>query len=528
MVGQLVLLKWRLVANAVRTDARRAVGLALATLLLAGAATYLGWQLWRAGRPLSDPAAGELSLWAVSLAWVAWALLPVLLFPLDEGLDPARFIHLPIDRFRLLAGLVFAGLVTPSAVIPLAVVGTSALLFGPSPMALPAVAGSLLLFSLSAQALSLAVSAVMRSRHWRDLVVLVVAGLGITGFVVHQLISRVVASRGLESALLSHPLSPWTLLVPPANFQGAVVAWTSGDPVAGLIHLGAGAAWLLLLGTVWLALLERLSTDPEPPPASAGIRRRGLVSRWWWSPLMVMTRKELRTYRRDPRMRAVWTGGLVFLGILGAWLALGMTTMEILRRSQWLVPTTGFVVLLIGQPITLNQLGWERQAGAFLFALPLRAGTVLAGKNLATVVALALETAVLGILAAALTGGWDRLPLLAAFMATATGCLLAVGNLVSVIAPLRLPPPGTDIFAQASEQGCLALAAQLTGFFVTAVLLIPPASALALAEMGVLHRGMVAGGALIWGGSIYLVATLLAARLLHRRTPETLAAVVPD
>ena len=54
---------------------------------------------------------------------------------------------------------------------------------------------------------------------------------------------------------------------------------------------------------------------------------------------------------------------------------------------------------------------------------------------------------------------------------TAIGCQLAVGNIVSVLAPLRLPDMGTDLFAQATEQGCLAITAQMVSFFIIGLLI---------------------------------------------------------
>ena len=102
------------------------------------------------------------------------------------------------------------------------------------------------------------------------------------------------------------------------------------------------------------------------------------------------------------------------------------------------------------------------------------------GKNLATASALALEAIVLSIIFAAFSDGWAMLGYAPFLIATAILCQLAVGNIVSVLAPMRLPPMGTDLFAQATEQGCLALVSQMGAFAVIGVLMIPPASGFTL------------------------------------------------
>ncbi len=138
------------------------------------------------------------------------------------------------------------------------------------------------------------------------------------------------------------------------------------------------------------------------------------------------------------------------------------------------------MVLFVGLPIALNQFGWERNAASYIFAMPIKPRHLLLGKNLAIGLGLIrrdpfpLSTACdhqrrLGRLAhgAGPLAGCDRRP---------TGR----GQPGLVITPLRLPREGTDIFAQATEQGFLALIAQLTSFLVIGLLLVPPSVAVVL------------------------------------------------
>jgi hypothetical protein len=84
---------------------------------------------------------------------------------------------------------------------------------------------------------------------------------------------------------------------------------------------------------------------------------------------------------------------------------------------------------------------------------------------------------------------------------------------------------GTDVFSQASEHGCLAIASQLVSFFMIGLLMIPPAVAFTLVEaFGATRFSLwqVSVGSVLYGVIIYLVALKLASMLLRRRLPEVL------
>ena len=83
-----------------------------------------------------------------------------------------------------------------------------------------------------------------------------------------------------------------------------------------------------------------------------------------------------------------------------------------------------------------------------------------------------LEATAVSIAFSYYVGSTQYLTLLPPLMVTAVLAQLAVGNVVSAVTPLRLPDPGTDVFSQASEQGCLAIGSQLIGFFVIGLSLV--------------------------------------------------------
>ena len=102
---------------------------------------------------------------------------------------------------------------------------------------------------------------------------------------------------------------------------------------------------------------------------------------------------------------------------------------------------------------------------------------------------------------------------------------------MSVVTPLRLPPPGTDLFAQATEQGCLALGSQLVAFGFIGALMVLPASAMVLVS-GALStdipsrfKVLFTAGTFFYGIVIYLVGLWMANAYLRRRVPEMVSAV---
>ena len=182
-------------------------------------------------------------------------------------------------------------------------------------------------------------------------------------------------------------------------------------------------------------------------------------------------------------------------------------------------------MLFVGLPIALNLFGWERNAASYLFVLPVKPHQLLLGKNMAVGTALAIETALLTIGLTLFTGQLRWVYMVVPLTVAAIGCQMAVGNLISVLTPLRLPREGTDVFAQSTEQGCLAIISQTASFFMIGLLLIPPASMMVLTvDYGeVIEPWVTTLFAIFWGLGLYLISLFISSRLLKRRMPEVLA-----
>lgn len=533
MAARLVGLKWRLLINGLRHDVQRRVGLPLLVGFLAYGSWWLGSNYWATGQTLTGAELAEFSAWAALLAWLVWSTLPVLLFPVDEVLSPEKLALLPISDSKLVLGLLGAGIVTPPIVAPLVLTVTNLRLFITPASAVIAVAASLVLLAhlvVGAQGFSALVTMVLRSARGRDLVFLVIGGLGFSGFLLQQLIATAIGEFGVGGAAAQYPISRFMWLIPPVGAQTAIADAAAGDLLGAAVGLAVSTAWLAIAIRLWLAAIKRLVTTPEAPIRQTRTRSTTAFDRIGWGATGVVAAKELRFYLRDPRMRMVWTGGVVFLGILGGSIALGSTQLNSLQDNPALTMAAPAVVLFIGLPIALNQFGWERNAASFLFALPIRPLTMLLGKNLATGIALAAEATLLSLIFAFFTNGWAFLVYVPPLIITAICCQLAVGNLVSVLTPLRLPPPGTDLFSQATEQGCLALGSQLVAFAGIGLIMVLPAAVMVLVSglFGTppldLRIGLTAA-VLVYGLVFYALGLWGANSVLRRRLPEMVSAV---
>lgn len=525
MARRLLWLKSRLLWNGLKADRQRRVGLPLIMGLIGWLAVYLSRRHLSAFATLGPEAAAEFAAWTALAFYLVWVTLPVVIFPIDEHLDPAQFALSPASGPALIGGLAAASLLSPSIVMPFTAVSVN--VYEWRSVGVVAVFASVLFVALlvvSGQLFTVTISSILRSRRGRDLSVLIITGIGLTAFSAQSIVRSSVDRLGLEGAVTSYPVSGFSYLLPPVAIQRIITDAAAGRAVSAISHTVVAVAWIGLLAFAWHRILQRSLTTPEhsPEPKRNGRGAAGLVGRRGWSPTLVMARKEFRFYLRDPRQRLVWTGAAIFVGLALASILLGTSTVASIRDSGWLPLASPALVMFVGLPIALNLFGWERNAASFLFVMPTRARRLLLGKNLAAATALGLETIVLAAIVAAVTDAWGVMPLVPSMAACAILCQLAVGNMVSVITPLRLPREGTDVFAQATEQGCLAIGAQMVSFFLIGVLLIPPASVATLTvSFGqTISPWILAVFAPLWGMVFYGISLFLAGRILERRLPE--------
>lgn len=527
MVRDLVWLKARLTWNGIRSDVQRRIGFPVATLLLTGAGWYLATSLLETAPTLDSPRALANYLgWAAMVFFAGWVTLPVVIFPLDENLDPQQLAMMPMTDRQLVTGLAAASFVAPATVVPIVTLGANAsVLAGGWWMILPASLVYIGLLAVGSQLFSAAISAILRTRRGRDVATFLILGIAAGSFFAYRSISETIEEVGLESAVLGTPIMDWAFAIPPVAAQRAMVEAADGRPFPALAYLAAATLGLLALAWVWERLTNWMLTTPKEGSRPAARARRSGMATGPWGVVPTLARKELRFYVRDPRQRLVWTGTVIFVGLAIAGTVMGSAGFFNIRRFEWAPLAAPVMVLFVGLPIALNLFGWERNAASYLFVLPPKAHQMLLGKNLAVAIALAIETALLAIGLSAFTGFWRLTWLVIPLAVAAIGSQLAVGNIVSVLTPLRLPREGTDVFAQSTEQGCLAIISQTVSFFTIGLLLVVPASVMALTvSFGeVIEPWLAALICVAWGGVVYSLSLWVGSALLRRRLPEVMA-----
>lgn len=522
MVREIVGLKARLFWNGLRSDRQRQIGLPFILGLIGWLALAVGGRHRRLLATIAEANLPDYLAWAGLICFVAWVALPIIVFPVDENIDPQQLAVLPIPRPTLITGLTGASFVSlPMLGLLWVTLLTLAHDWRAVPFTLIAAAAYLVLLVIGSQALSTVMSAIVRSRRGRDLAMLLVMGIGLASFAGFQAVRITVNRLGVETAVATYPLADWWWLVAPSAPARAIAAAWNGEWLMAAVALVVTAVWIGGLGLIWERILNHMLVTPTQEGSRSTLRGRRGMERGGWSPAVVIARKELRFYLRDPRQRLVWTGTVIFVGLAVAALVVGAEGFIRFRAREWLPLLAPVLVLMVGLPIALNQFGWERNAASYLFALPASPRSLIVGKNLAAAIGLSAETVFLGALFAWFSS-WEWIGLVPALAIAAILCLLAVGNVVSVLTPLRLPREGTDMFAQASEQGLLALLSQMISFFMIGLLLVIPASVavLTVAYFQAIPPWFTVAFALAWGSLWYAASVWVAAWLLGRRVPE--------
>ena len=264
MAWLFVKLKLRLMTGALRGNGGsvRAVGLVLA--ILGGLYVMpIGFGLLASlhGRPL----AGDITVVVFTVAFVGWAVLPLLAFGTDETLDPARLALLPLSRRTTITGLFAAALTGIGPLVTFVVLlGTvAAAATGPASVAvgLLAVALELALCVTGSRALTTAFSGLLRSRRGRDLGI--VAGALLTFAVVG---GNIALQRSLLIGTFGKSLGTLARIVrwaPPGMVAHAIGDAARGNYLAALPELAVGAVTVAALLWVWMTVLGRALISPD-------------------------------------------------------------------------------------------------------------------------------------------------------------------------------------------------------------------------------------------------------------------------
>ncbi|MFG1703481.1 hypothetical protein ACFLIM_09835 [Nonomuraea sp. M3C6] len=506
-------LKIRLLAGNLRGDLQRKLGF-IFTLIIATGLAALGFFLMSLLRLAPDDIAASLVIVLFTFFLVAWMIVPLMAFGLDDTLDPARLSLFPLRTRELAVGMFTASvtgvwpaamlIVTFGALVGLAT-GVGGFLLG-----VPAVLLQFALCVVTSRLITTSLSSALRTRRGRD--VLAVAALFV---VVLAQLPNLVMNRGFgDPAAMLHQMAGVFRWTPPGMAAHAI----ADGGLVGLAELVFLAVLVVALGWLWIKALGRALVTPDVSTQASSVRREsGLVDRFVPDgPLAAVVTKELKYIRREPRFRVGWFSAIVVTIVLAFSLTRGAGGAEPLPI---VLTTIGALMIALQSSNTFGIDGRSLWMNAVVFGSERGLGTDLAGRHLANAliampllgviaVAIGLFTGHPTMIVPALLSGWGAL-----------GIGLGVSSLTSVVVPYTLPERMNAFSGAAPGQGGQAFAASIGSMLGIALLSLP------FVVPVVFGLYWVCVAAPFYGLLIEALGRRLAAKIGFARMPELLGAV---
>lgn len=487
--------------------------------------------------------ADHLLFAVLALLWLLWAMLPLMQYSLNEGLDVTKLQAYPLSRAEQMLALLLATILDPSTLALVALYIPVVIGWHASPLAVTVTVCALLLayaHTVTISQLSLAaLMGLLRSRRYRDIALIVVGVGGSSLSLVLQILFRSVHFEHMQS-VLDAPIGAYLQWLPPGMAARAILLGGQHQFLLAAVWLGGMALLLLALVFLWARLLEHGITSAEAGGHSRARRSRLHVAatrqatrsrarRWQLipEPVRAIAGKDLRYMRRDPQLTAALLSAmfplvLIFLPRLYA-RGGGLSGAGAIGPAQVLLASLPaiFVVLTLGT----NALGLERQGLQTLILFPVSARHLLLGKNLATLtVAITAQTVVTCALGA-IASAWNLVPVSLGAGLGGLLIILGCGNLMSVWLPFRVRQMRTGSGEAAAEAGCLRTVLTMGSMICGLLLLVPIAVAVIVPLFnGVPHDlWLTVPACLLYGLAFHAITTLFAGRHLERHVPEILA-----
>jgi ABC-2 type transport system permease protein len=540
-VALFIRLKLRVLANNMRGKAWRIV------LFLIGVVFGLWWSI-SAMLLLAAPgfrddldAAVLASALAGAVLVLGWVLLPLILFGVDETLDPARFALLPVRRRTLVTGLMAAammGIPAFAAVVATSGLVIAAALLGGWGAALAQAVGivaGLVLCVAASRAVTSAFATMLRSRKVRDLAAILLACLAALLGPVQ--IGAMALARNADWERLRGParVIGWTPLAAPYTV-GVDVA--EGRTWAVPLKLLITVAAIALLLWWWSRTLESAMLGAESAgrpkvvaqqgqaPAVAQLFPRSMP----WLPRNrygALVAREARYWWRDARRRA----GLITFAVIGVVMPvmvnLGTGGLTSSTAGTVVVSLTMVFVGVLGAATLANQFGYDGSA----YAANVVAGVPGAVELRARLTAFTIYIGPLLLVIAAIVAAFLREPAVIGVMlgslAAAYGSGLAVNLFVSLHAAYALPETSNP-FAINTGSGVAKSLLSILGLIGATAVAIPIVVVTALTGDAPAWLWLAGPVGVAYGAGAAWLGTYMVGDMLDRQMPELLQAVTPN
>ncbi|MEU4829675.1 hypothetical protein [Streptosporangium sp. NPDC023615] len=511
-----VRLKLRLVAGNLRGSTQRRLGFVF-TVLAAIVVAAFGFMTMAGLRFVPPGLAVDAVTVLFTFLLVGWVIVPLMMFGLDDTVDPSRLSLFPLRTGRLATGMFAASItgVWPAATLVVTSGAVAGLADGIGEVLLGAVA-VLLHFALCvvlSRLATTALSGVLRSRRGRDVLAISAIFVVLAAQVPNLLLNGGMSTdpEVLLGAMAS--MLRWT----PSGLAAHAVAGGGLVAVTGIVVL---AALVAVVGWLWIAALRRALVTPDASTEGAAVRDSGGLSARFlpYGPLAAVVGKELKYARRDPRGRVGWFAAVAVAGIMafsinnnddGGAGGIGLALAPACLGAAMIAIQGCNAFGIDGRSLWMNTVvyGSDRDWRVDI-----------AGRHLAVTVIAVPLLVLLSVVAALLAGDvlWAVPAVITAWGVLGVG--LGVGALTSVLLPYTVPERLNAFTGAAPGQGGIAFLASFGALIGTGLLSLPILVPMALGHLWVCALAVPYGVLLSWG------ARRVAGKVAFARYPALLEA----
>ena len=272
MARLLVQLKLRLLRNALRSSTQAKVGFIISTIfaVLVALAAFGSLAALRGHSASVDVTTVIFTVFAFG-----WLILPLLVFGLDGTLDPATLALYPLRTRSLAVGLLAASSTGawPAANL-IGLLGVTIGLARGGLGVLIAVVAVLLqvLFCITlTRCVTTGLAGLLRSRRGKDLAALLILPIFALyeGFV--QVVPRLTADGKLTLSSFDG-IDAWLRWIPPGMAAHAIQDASTGHAGSALLRLALLAGIIVVLGALWIVLLNRSLTSTDTTTRTSAVR----------------------------------------------------------------------------------------------------------------------------------------------------------------------------------------------------------------------------------------------------------------
>lgn len=540
--GHLFLLVWlkaKLMGRLYNRSFSSVVGAVLALLLFAPLAIGVAFLFGLGFHRLAPPWNEHLLRSALLGIYLVWLLVPLMGYTLNDAYDITRLFGYPLSIRRIFTGVVLGALLDLSTLLALPTLTAVVIGFtrGAFSLVFILLTAALFLFHTLAlsQALLLLSAGVLRSRRFRDFVLVLLPLFWMGYYLATQTLSRGTLQVDWRRLFQS---SIWEALsfLPPGLAARGIAAAGRGEWTLALVFLPClvaatlgtvvAAGWLIRLTYAGEAVgIPARKRDTVSPQSRSGRkivlpRQRAFFADVLPPVVEAMADKEVKYLLRDPYFKVALMN-MAYILIVGVFLFLrgseqGVSLEQATPAMLW--GAAG--LLLFGQTnLLFNMWGNEGGAAPVLFGFPGARRQMLVGKNLTLFTALFAINAVFLLILCTAAGALAQFGVLFGAAALALVVLLALGNLVSIWFPYRVVLKGWRIRQPSAGRGFSYGLLYLGITLGAATLLLPVAAAFVVPAFFV-HGVWFAATipvAVFYAAGLYMLSLQIAAPLLMQR-----------